>query len=166
MQLGVSQVRTVGQPLLLCWTLLLCSGCSVTTQFRIFNGTGERLEVTSSHTGRMVPVRREGERDIPHTSGSLTIQTKSGTCWYYSDMTPLQFRGGPYIRRRRFLFSSSLTVGLFVTDEGSLYVVYPKAWRRHQLLPEQPSGFPALPEIAEGRRPEAIGVGVPQSTEP
>lgn len=121
------------------------AGCSVTTQLRIKNETGQDVAIMSAHTGQTVSIRNGATKLIPHTAGNITVMQADGESWLYENLSPLQFKGTPYAIFTRNLYGSSIIVDLFLANDGRMYAVSANSKDFALQKARQPAGFPLIP---------------------
>ena len=126
-------------------SLALATGCSVTTQFRIKNATGQDVTVTSAQTKEAIGIADGASRLIPHTAGNVTVTYADGNSWLYKNLSPLQFRETSFATFKKHLYGSSITVDLLLAKDGRVYVMPAKAKDFDAQKSEQPAGFPIVP---------------------
>ena len=89
---------------------LLLTGC-VRTFMAVKNSTDQNITVISSHTGKAVIVHPGQTRNVPHSHGSLTITSDSGSTWTKDNISAL---GGQ--RQRDFIFWTKVVQTFEVTE--------------------------------------------------
>jgi|LFRM01.1.fsa_nt_gb hypothetical protein len=130
----------------------LMTGCSLHTSVLLRNESGQTVSVYSFHTKQTHVVNDGSSLDIPHTAGAVSITTKSGKVWKYSDVAiPSLDQEKCLMHGRKGLFEPSVTLRLLLQSDGSLYFLPPVSSQDTNYPALQPSGFPLHPVGATQR---------------
>lgn len=124
----------------------LVTGCSLYTSVLLRNESGQAVSVYSFHTKQTHFVKDGSSLDIPHTAGAVSITTKSGKVWKYSDVAiPSLDQEKCLMHGRKGLFEPSVSLRLLLQSDGSLYFLPPVSSQDTNCPALQPPGFPLHP---------------------
>ncbi len=96
-----------------CVLAALTTGC-VHTELAVKNSCPETITVTSGHTGKSFSIGPGKTASVPHTIGSISVETESGKTWQYSEVTSTD--GEP---RRHFIVSRRIVKAFEITEQGT-----------------------------------------------
>lgn len=94
-----------------CALVLLTQGC-VMTYMAVTNAAGTPITVTSGHTGKSYRINVEQTAMIPHTAGTLKVETDDGERWEYPNVCSLSGK-----KTSHFLFWTKVVEQMTISEK-------------------------------------------------
>jgi len=121
--------------------LLVTNGCRINMAVNFGNGTGSKVWVMSSETGKQVEIRPNQFKKISHASGDLLVETDIQQRFKFAAVSPFRV-DQKYTEAHGNIFGfSSVTLSVLLETNMQLYVVLPGKKNVNPKV-DQPKGYP------------------------
>ena len=120
--------------------IAFCSGCGTIQGFNVYNNTGNKIFLTTTHTGETVSIHNKSWKTVDHGAGDFYIQTHEKV---FCVKGVIAIYEPAYLKKSlRYGLIPCYKSNIVVTPDFSLYVCN---WKG-RILQAQPEGFPMRSE--------------------
>jgi hypothetical protein len=119
--------------------------------FRLYDMSGQSIDVTSLHTNRTTVVSDGKSKLVPHGDGGIIISKHDGTVLSFKNISPMDLSHTPFVRTRNYWIpfgGGTFTAHLALAKNGFLYAVRPASHADDDaklVKAGQPPGYPLAP---------------------